>query len=153
MTCWHQETVAAEICCYILPNCYTLLMEISAFLAKLMGFTAIAMGVSMALRRKMLLSIFHELSQSRALSYILGTLMFVMGLLIILNHNIWSPGFPFLITALGYFVLIEGAAYLFVSKKFLEKYITNINNKRTYYFIAIGYLVLGFYLVVKGFQS
>lgn len=128
-------------------------METSVLLAKLIGFTALAMGASMALRRKMLLSIFHELSQSRALSYILGTLMFVMGLLIILNHNIWSPGFPFLITVLGYFVLLEATAYLFVSKKFLEKYFAQINDKKVYYLIAIGYLVLGFFMLFKGFRS
>ena len=127
-------------------------METSALLAKIMGITALAMGISMALRRKMLLSIFHELSQSRALSYILGAIMFIMGVLIVLNHNIWSGGFPFLITVLGYFVLIEGAVYLFVSKNFLEKWLNAVNNKKVYYLIAAAYLTLGFYLAGKGFS-
>ena len=101
----------------------------------------------------MLLSIFHELSQSRALSYILGAIMFIMGVLIVLNHNIWSGGFPFLITVLGYFVLIEGAVYLFVSKNFLEKWLNAVNNKKVYYLIAAAYLTLGFYLAGKGFSG
>jgi len=126
-------------------------MEASIFLAKIMGIVALLMGASMAVRRKMLLSIFHELAKSRATSYILGVLITIFGLLIVLNHGVFQAGFPLVITAVGWFVLAEGVSYLFVSAEFLDKYMSTLNNGRVYYLIAVVYLVLGGYLTYSGF--
>jgi len=125
-------------------------METSIFLAQLMGVFALLMGFSMLAKRKMLISIFHELSDSRALSYILGTLMFLLGLLIILNHNVWELSPRIIITILGWVILIEGGGYLFVSKETLRKYLSFLDNRKIYYIIAGGYLILGSYLVYFG---
>ena len=116
-----------------------------------MGVFALLMGFSMLAKRKMLISIFHELSDSRALSYILGTLMFLLGLLVILNHNVWELSPRIIITIIGWVILIEGGSYLFISKETLRKYLAFLDNRKIYYIIAAGYLILGFYLVYFGF--
>jgi uncharacterized membrane protein HdeD (DUF308 family) len=125
-------------------------METSIFLAQLMGIFSLAMGFSMLAKRKMLISIFHELSDSRALSYILGTLMFLLGLLVILNHNVWELSPRIIITIIGWIILVEGGSYLFVSKETLSRYLAFLDNRKIYYVIAFGYLVLGSYLAYFG---
>ena len=125
-------------------------MGISIFLAQLMGIFSLVMGFSMLAKQKMLISIFHELSDSRALSYILGTLMFLLGLLVILNHNIWELSPRVIITIIGWVILIEGGSYLFVSKETLRRYLAVLDNRKIYYIIAVGYLILGSYLIYFG---
>ena len=126
-------------------------METSIFLAQLIGVFSLVMGFSMLVKRKMLISIFHELSDSRALSYILGTLIFLLGLLVILNHNVWVLNPRIIITIIGWVILIEGGSYLFVSKEAFRKYLAFLDNRKIYYIIAIGYLILGSYLAYFGF--
>lgn len=126
-------------------------MDTSFFLAKVLGILAILMGASMVLRRKMLLSIFHELSQSRAVSYILGVLMVVFGLVIVSSHNVWRWGFELAITLFGWIALLEGTMYLFISEKALKKYLRTLDSKRVYYFIGVTYLVVGAVLAYIGF--
>ena len=128
-------------------------METSIFLAKLMGLFSIVMGLSMFARRKMLMSIFHEISTNRALSYILGVLIFIIGLLIVLSHNVWGRGFPIVITIIGWGVLLEGAVFLFMSSESLERYLASLDSKKVYYFIALAYLFLGLYLIFSGFYN
>lgn len=127
-------------------------MTSSPFLAQLMGLFGLGMGLSMLVRRKMLLSIFHELSENRATTYIMGVIIFLLGLIVVLQHNVWEWGSEPVITIIGWAVLIEGAAYLFVSKSAMKHYIRTLDNARVYYLIALGYLVLSGYLLWTGFS-
>ena len=128
-------------------------METSIFLAQLIGMFSLVMGFSMLAKQKMLISIFHELSDSRTLSYILGTLEFLLGLLVILNHNIWELSPRIIITIVGWIILIEGGSSLFVSKETLRKYLAFLDNRKIYYIIAIGYVILGSYFIYFGLSS
>ena len=128
-------------------------MQTSIFLAQIMGPFCLVSGLSMIIKRKMLVSIFHELFNNRALLYILGVLVFLMGLLIVLNHNIWGGVWPTLITIIGWIILIEGASYMFMSKRMIKKYMKAMDDKGAYYFIAFTYLFLGLYFLYFCFLS
>ena len=126
-------------------------MEPSIFLARMIGIMALLIGASMAVRRNMLMSIFHDVARNRTLSYILGVLMAIIGLFIVLSHRVFYSGFPLLITVIGWGILVEGVSYLFVSEEFLERYMATLNNRKVYYLIALAYLVIGGYLTYAGF--
>ena len=126
-------------------------MLTSIFLAKFIGIFCLVMGLSMIARRRMLLGVFHELSGHCVLSYILGVIIFLMGLALVLNHNIWAPGFPLAITILGWFVFIEGLAFIFGTEEFVKKDLLMLDEKKIYYFISTAYLVIGAYLTYFSF--
>ena len=71
----------------------------SKFLARLLGPTAIVLAVTEFKNAE----IFP--SPDPAVVYLDGAVLFVSGLSIILNHNRWSPGWPILITILGWLSL------------------------------------------------
>lgn len=125
-------------------------METTLFLAKVIGFFCIVMGASM-LRRTMLLAIFRELLSQRALSYVMGVVMLILGLLITLVHSATGTLLQAFITVLGWGILVESAVFLFASEAMIKKYLKTLENKATYYAIAFGYLFLGTYLVYSGF--
>ncbi len=127
-------------------------MDISLFLAQLIGLYSIVVGLSMLMKRKMLMDIFQEVFSTRALSYVMGVLMLIMGLLLVLTHTIWRGTLSSVITIIGWFVLVEAIIFLFSSQKTLAKTLTALNNTKIYYGISLVYLALGVYLVYSGFD-
>jgi hypothetical protein len=123
-------------------------MEQTIFIAQFMGVFSIIAGVSMFLKKRMMLGVFDELKQNRALLYLMGVLELIGGLLLVLNHNIWQGGLlPVTVTVLSWFLLLEGIVYLFISKKEVAELVGFLHQKRVYMIIAIGYIVIGWYLV------
>jgi vacuolar-type H+-ATPase subunit I/STV1 len=121
-------------------------------LAKVIGIFALLEGFSMLLRRKMLLSIFHEMARSRILSYIVGLIMIILGLLIAVRHTIFDGVLSSVVTLIGWFITIEGTVYLFLSQKIMERYIRTLDRPLCYYTVGVGYLILGVYLCVAAFS-
>ena len=107
----------------------------------------------MLARREMLTSIFQEVARNLALAYILGVLMFQIGLLLVLLHTTWNGIAPTVITLIGWGVLLEGTAFLFMSHQQTEKYLATLNNGTVYYGITVLYLTLGCWLTYFGFTS
>ena len=126
-------------------------MDISFFLAQLIGLYSIVVGLSMLMKRKMLIDIFQEIFSTRALSYVMGVLMLVMGLLLVLTHTLWQETLSIGITVIGWFVLVEAIIFLFSSQKILAKALIALNNTKIYFAISTVYLVLGAYLVYSSF--
>lgn len=127
-------------------------MENTMFFAQLIGIYALVMGSSMALRKKMLLGVFRGMVKERSVSYLLGVMVLIIGLLLILNQNAWTSPASKLITVLGWMVTAEGVAFLFVSEKQLKGMLAWLNKDNVYYTVTLGYLFIGAYLVYIGFQ-
>lgn len=127
-------------------------MDTTIFLAKLIGIFCLVMGTSM-LRRNTMMEVFRELSQTRALSYVMGVIMLILGLLIILSHSNWENALAIVITLLGWGVLIEATVFLFFPKETMAKYINALENQTIYYLIVLGYVAVGAYLFYNGFVA
>lgn len=120
------------------------------FLAKLIGVFCLIMGSSM-IKRNMMMDVFRELSRQRALSYVMGVLMLIMGLLVTLTHTKWENSLTTLITLIGWGIFFEAMVFLFSAKEAVARYVNALENKLVYYFIALGYLLIGAYLFYNGF--
>ncbi len=125
-------------------------MDTTIFLAKLIGIFCLVMGASM-LKRSMMMEVFRELSGQRALSYVMGVLMLILGLLVTLAHTKWEGLLAICITLLGWGMLFESVIFLFSSKSMVAKYVNALENKTIYYLIALGYFLFGAYLAYQGF--
>lgn len=116
--------------------------------AQVMGVFALLEGLSMVLQKKMLLSIFHEMAYSRLVSYVIGLIMTILGLLMIAYHTSFASTLTSVITVIGWGMFVEGAAFLFVSEAGMKRLIHNLDYPSCYYSIGIGYLVLALYLII-----
>lgn len=126
-------------------------MTDTIFLAKIIGVFALLEGFSMILRRQVLLAVFHEVGHSRALSYIIGMVMIILGLLIAMRHTNFSSALATIITLAGWLVLAEGVAYIFLSSTMVEQIMRSLDSPFIYYAIGAGYLILGAYLLTAVF--
>lgn len=98
------------------------------------------------------MEIFGELFTNRLVSYVMGVAILLIGLLLVLTHNLWQGGLEtVVITVVGWIVALESLVYLFLSKAMLKKYGRWLKNKSVYYAITFMYLLLGSYLTYAGF--
>lgn len=122
-------------------------MENNIFIAQLIGIYSVVTSLSMFLKNKMLMGVFDGLFKTRTLSYVLGVMIFILGLIMVLSYNSWSSGPEAVISLASWLVLVEGISYLFLSQNSFLKMLNWIHHKSVYYSIATGYLILGIYML------
>lgn len=128
------------------------MMEASTtFLAQLLGVATLVIGLSMLIRQKLVLNVIDEVLQNRVLTYLIGIAEFIAGLLLVLSHNVWEPTVAAIITILGWLMLLEGALYLFISKKVLHELLHVFHKRGVFLLTLAAYLALGAYLTYHGF--
>ena len=129
-------------------------MELTLFLAKFIGVFSLIYGLSMLLKKKMVMEIFTSFfGERRATVYVLGILEVLGGLAIVLTHNIWNEGLlALVVTIFGWLLLLEGFLYIFLSKQKLMNMWRGFQESASlYYFVAGSMLLLGTYLTYVGF--
>jgi hypothetical protein len=74
----------------------------------------------------------------------------LLGLLILVSHNIWIAKWPVIITIIGWITLLQGIARLFTPGHFV-KYCKELIENRGFLLLAWIWLLVGLYLVWAGF--
>jgi len=128
-------------------------MELSLFLAQLFGVYFVIQGLFVFLRRDKIESYVRSFFESKneALLLVTGIITIIMGLILVLLHNVWEGTYEVLITVIAWIVLIKGALYLFFPDG-MQKIGKNIlKNKSLITVAAVAALIIGLYLVNIGF--
>ena len=81
-------------------------MTSSKAIAALPGPTLFVMALAMLLNLGSMAAIAAQVARDTALIFFSGILLFVAGLAIVRIHNMWSGGWPVLVTILGWLALI-----------------------------------------------
>jgi hypothetical protein len=80
----------------------------SKSIAGLVGPTLLAMAAGILLNLESFPAMAEQVSRDPALIFVSGILLFVAGLAIVRAHNLWSGGWPVLVTILGWLAIISG---------------------------------------------
>lgn len=91
-------------------------MELSLFLAKLIGLGLTIISSSLLLRRESITLLF-DAYKSAAVVYVTGILEVFLGLALILSHNIWTADFRAIITVIGWMMLVRGIGRTFAPER------------------------------------
>ena len=125
-------------------------METSLFLAKVLGLYLVIIIPAVVINRKHLHTFVDELTRSIALSYVLGFFALVVGLLVVITHNVWTLDWRGLITLLGWLAILKGVLRLYIP----ETLLTIAKKFTTTALMVWGapFFVIGLYLVYVGFE-
>ncbi|MBN1914766.1 MAG: hypothetical protein JW769_02625 [Parachlamydiales bacterium] len=85
----------------------------SIFLGKIIGLYLTIISLAMLLNAKSLKKMIHDFASNRALIIFSGGITLILGLLIVLNYNLWIKDWGILITLAGWFILLKGLFILF----------------------------------------
>ncbi|MCW8418882.1 hypothetical protein OQJ18_03350 [Fluoribacter dumoffii] len=126
-------------------------MNISVFLAKAMGLYFLIISISVLINKNRMPSVVSELMKNPALQFLMGLNILIIGLLLILTHNIWVSSWQVLITIIAWAVFIKGVlnvAFPNLAQRMTKPFLQS--QSIPYFAILINFL-LGLYLCYYGF--
>jgi hypothetical protein len=85
-------------------------MPHSRLIAGLIGPLLIAMGAAMLINRDLFPKMADELVQNHGLIVLSGILLLLAGVAIVRVHNVWTGGWPIIITVFGWLAIVGGLA-------------------------------------------
>jgi hypothetical protein len=147
-------SVGAPRFCYLLSAYLVLLMQLTHFLAQLLGLYCIIVAVVMLTRKEAMLGIVTSLIQNRSLLFLVEILGLITGLALVLGHNVWSKGpLALIVTLVGWVALIRSTVLLFLSPEAIGEFLKTIRYQQNYYLFTASALILGLYLTFAGFAG
>ena len=84
------------------------IMQNSVFLARLLGLPLLVIGAAMLLNQAWYRAMIREVVASRISFYVAAALGVIVGLAIVLVHNVWVLNWRVLITLFGWLHLLRG---------------------------------------------
>lgn len=85
-------------------------MDTSLFLARLIGPMLVVIAIGLLARQEPWRAMAGDFLASRPLLFLSGFLTLLGGLAIVNTHNIWTGGWPIIVTLLGWLAVIGGTA-------------------------------------------
>ncbi|MBU4369616.1 hypothetical protein KKG58_02520 [Patescibacteria group bacterium] len=127
-------------------------MDLSIFLAKVLGLYFIIGALICLLKYKSMRKIIDGFTDNTALLYVTGVITVILGLMMVISHNIWEGGWRVVITLIGWLILLKGLAFLLLPEKIMFKFAKSFRwSKEWYFVVAIIMVLFGVYLASKGF--
>ena len=123
----------------------------TVFLAQVIGVYMLVGSLSGLLYPARMQKAMAEFSKSYILPVFDGALALIVGLLIVLTHNVWEGLAATLITLVGWIAVIEGLAMFLLPQETMMRFAERLGSKSaTSAFCVIG-VIIGGYLVYYGF--
>jgi len=125
-------------------------MDLSIFLAKMVGIWMIVAGMALIRNHEGIRGMVKHLTKDYMTLFISGLFALLIGMLMVLTHNIWFFGWPVIITIIGWIALIKGIVLMVFPdtlKDFAEWYLNKISLR----LFGVFYLLLGLFFCWKGF--
>ena len=126
-------------------------MQTSVFIAKLMGPMLLMMGLSVLLNRERVRAMAQEFLEGDALIFMSGVITLPVGLAIVNTHNVWTAGWPVIITLFGWGMIVAGVLRMAMPAT-LKRIGATMIDKTTYLAIPGALMaLLGAYLSYQGY--
>lgn len=124
-------------------------MDRSKFIASLAGPVALALGVSVFINRDIFPDLIARIQNDPALIMVAGIVALTAGLAIVKMHNIWT-GWPALVTAIGWLLIIGGVARIILPRQMAEMATSLIPGPAFFIVPAVLLCLAGAFMTYKG---
>lgn len=128
-------------------------MELSLFLAKILGAVFTAFSVAGLMRPKVISDALRDFDHESFARLIAGCAGVGVGVAVLLSHNIWAWNYQGLITLFGWVALIKGVSYLLLPKHAVNLTKSMMKSKAQMQVVLYGSLIIGLYLLYSGFVA
>ncbi|MEE9452341.1 MAG: hypothetical protein V3V61_06260 [Gammaproteobacteria bacterium] len=126
-------------------------MLISITLAKIIGLYCVITALAMLFHGKRFKALASEFVGSPALLNLSGILALIIGLILVVMHDVWILAWPLIITLLSWVILLKGMAMLFTPTAIIEVG-KKMDTCNVFYYTSAGItLIIGVTLCYFGF--
>jgi len=127
-------------------------MSTSIFLAKLLGTSMLVISVGLFFNRDFFQGILEDYCKNAALVFLGGVLALVIGLSIVLTHNVWELSWRVIITIYGFVGIVKGI-WLIVFPRNLKRFVSFYARSKTILAVQAGAVfVFGAVLAYYGWK-
>jgi hypothetical protein len=126
---------------------------LTLFLAKLIGAYALIMSAWMLVRRDVALQMIESVSREPVAIAFVGMIRLVIGLAIVIGHDIWSDTTAALVSLIGWITLISGFLTLFLPPQTVRDIFSRMAYEKRYPVFALVSFALGVALLIAGFSA
>jgi hypothetical protein len=126
-------------------------MDLSIYLAKLIGIYLIIVAADMLLRRREVRGAVKDFASSKGLLVFSGSISLLLGLAIVIAHPVYEQSTQGLITILGYLLILRGIWRMAFPTHIQKKLVSGF--QRSYWIIFLISLIVGIYLTYAGFNA
>ena len=125
------------------------------YLSKLIGLYCVLLALGMLLHKQATLDSVTTILHDPPLLLVLGVFTSMIGLALVLGHNVWSGGLrPLLVTISGWSALIKGSMYLFLPAQTEANVFQNYLYFQQYFYAYMALtLVMGLVMTYLGFSA
>ncbi|MEI6327392.1 MAG: hypothetical protein WCO78_04740 [Candidatus Roizmanbacteria bacterium] len=127
-------------------------MELSIFLAKLLGLTLVIVSTALIVNKKNVDLLFQIYSHPGAV-FLTGIVEIFIGLILVLIHTVWTFDFRSIISAVGWILLLRGVGRLVYPTHITHLIKVYEKKKSVLMSLLIIVLFVGIYLVYAGCAS
>ena len=128
-------------------------MAPTKLIAGLIGPLMAAIGIAMLLNRQAFPEMVSQVAQNYAIIFLSGALSLLAGVAIVRVHNVWTGGWPVIVTILGWLLIVGGLARMWCPKKASE-IATTFGSDPTLLLVAGAVLLaLGAFLSFKAYGT
>jgi uncharacterized membrane protein YczE len=127
-------------------------MCLSLFFAQVIGCYLFLISLAMLVHQQRFKKTMNEFLGSHALVALSGGMSLVIGLLIVISHNIWVSQWPVVVTIVGWVILLQALMRIFFPDAFV-KMMKDMMAKTGYLLMSWIWLLVGIYLIWAGFAN
>lgn len=127
-------------------------MDISKFLSKVLGVYLIIISVAMFANIQQFSIYVQNLINDAPLMFVTGFFTLILGLLMVVSHNIWQWNWRIVITIIAWMILLKGASIIFYPQFIDKATILFVQNMGFAYMTASFDFILGILLCYLGFR-
>lgn len=128
------------------------MIDTSKFLAKVIGIYQIIISAMMLMNMNRFTSMIYILITNAPLMLIIGSFTLILGILLVVSHNIWQWSWRIIVTLVAWIVLLKGISII-LFPEFIDKItILFVQNTTFAYCIAGLDFILGAVLIYFGFK-
>ena len=124
---------------------------LSNYLAEIWGISIVVICLALLIKDSNLKGLFAKLDSDESL-FAWGLTSFVIGLAMVLAHNVWVRNWQVIITILGWLALIKGAAHLFMPELF-RKWTKKLENASFLQYALVIGVIFGLVITYFGFTA
>ncbi|KTD19151.1 Integral membrane protein (PIN domain superfamily) [Legionella lansingensis] len=126
-------------------------MELSIFLAQVVGWYFVIASLCTLLRLDATKAIMEDILAQRALLFFIAIVTLILGLMMVVSHNVWVMGWPVIITIIGWLVLIGGIVRLFCPDTIMKIWQWWLRNPTYLIVVTVISLLIGVYLLYRAY--
>lgn len=126
--------------------------NLSMFFAQVLGVYVFLVSLTMLIHATRFKKTMHEFVSDGPLMAFAGGISLLIGLAIVVSHNVWVADWPLVITLIGWLMIIQGVMRILFPES-MAKLMKDLMASTAFTLLSWVWLLVGIYLVWVGFAS